>query len=176
NADGVVPARGDDLISGKYPWYRFYETGDGKYLHLGALEWRFWKNFCAAIDRPDWIDKQMSTGAEADAIGEAIAALFKSADRDHWVDTLAPLDTCVAPVWTLEEARDSELFRERDMFVESEHPTDGKIVQAALPLTMTDFTFTARPAPALGADTMDILRAAGYSDGEIDELTTQRVI
>lgn len=176
NAEGAVPGRGDDIISGRYPWYRFYPTGDGKHVHLGALEWRFWKNFCHAVGHPEWTDKQMALGAEGEAIGAAIATLFMSRGRDHWIETLAPLDTCVAPVLTLEEAMASELFRAREMFVEYDHPVDGKIVQAAFPLKMSDFEFTLRPAPLHGEHSHEILREAGLGNAEIEALAAEGVI
>jgi crotonobetainyl-CoA:carnitine CoA-transferase CaiB-like acyl-CoA transferase len=176
NAEGRVPERGRDIISGRHPWYRFYETGDGRYVHLGALEWRFWKNFCEAIDRPEWRDQQMATGAEAEAITEAIATLFRSGERDHWVATLASLDTCVAPVLTLQEAYANEHFRAREMFVEYDHPVDGKIVQAAFPLKMSGFEFTLTPAPRHGEHTAEVLSAAGYDARAVETLAEAGVV
>lgn len=176
NAEGRTPERGNDVISGRHPWYRFYQTSDGRYVHLGALEWRFWRNFCEAIGHPAWSELQMAEGAEADAMGEEIAALFRTDTRDHWVAKLAPLDTCVAPVLTLEEARESELFRAREMFVEYDHPVDGKIVQAAFPVKMDRFHFRAMPAPLHGEHTREILAEAGVDESELAELAREGVI
>jgi crotonobetainyl-CoA:carnitine CoA-transferase CaiB-like acyl-CoA transferase len=176
NAEGRTPERGNDIISGRYPWYRFYETSDGKYVHLGALEWRFWKNFCEAVGRPEWSDRQMAEAPEAEAIADAIARLFKTNTRDHWLETLAPLETCVAPVLSMEEARDSALFRAREMFVAYDHPVDGRIVQAAFPVKMDGFSFTATPAPLHGEHTEEILREAGYDDAELGALARTGII
>jgi crotonobetainyl-CoA:carnitine CoA-transferase CaiB-like acyl-CoA transferase len=112
----------------------------------------------------------MAEGAEAEAMGEDIAALFRTDTRDHWVAKLAPLDTCVAPVLTLEEARESE------MFVEYDHPVDGKIVQAAFPVKMDRFHFRAMPAPLHGEHTREILAEAGVDESELAELTREGVI
>ncbi|MDP6620959.1 MAG: CaiB/BaiF CoA-transferase family protein [Alphaproteobacteria bacterium] len=176
NADGSVPERGNDIISGQYPWYGFYETSDGKYVHLGALEWRFWQNFCDAIGQPEWGEQQFASGAQADEIRAGVAAHLLTNTRDHWVETLGPLDTCVAPVWTLKEAHESALFRAREMFVEYDHPVDGKIVQAAFPLKMTDFEFEVRPAPLHGEHTSEILDEAGFDEAEQEGLRAADVI
>ena len=166
NADGSVPERGNDIISGQYPWYGFYETSDGKYVHLGALEWRFWQNFCDAIGQPEWGEQQFASGPQEDEIRAGVTAHLLTNTRDHWVETLAPLDTCVAPVWTLKEAHESALFQAREMFVEYDHPVDGKIVQAAFPLKMTDFEFEVRLAPLHGEHTDEILAEAGLDQAE----------
>jgi formyl-CoA transferase len=145
-------------------------------VHLGALEWRFWQNFCDAIGHSEWGEKQYAEGPEAAAIHAAIAAHFLTDTRDHWVETLAHLDTCVAPVWTLEEAHESALFRAREMFVEYDHPVDGKIVQAAFPLKMTDFDFEVRPAPLHGEHTNEVLAEAGLDETELEGLRGAGVI
>ena len=79
--------------------------------------------------------------------GAAIAALFRSQSRSHWVERPAPLDTCVAPVPTLEEAMESEHFRARGMVLEYDHPVDGEIVEAAFALKISGIRLTVRPAP-----------------------------
>lgn len=176
NADGAVPERGNDLISGKYPWYRYYQCGDGRYVHLGALEWRFWRNFCEAVGHPEWTDSQMAEGAEGEAIAAAIGEIFAANSRDHWVGELAHLDTCVAPVWTLAEAHASDLFAAREMFVEYDHPQDGKFVQASFPLKMSDYRFELGLPPRHGEHTGEILRQAGIGDDELTALAGAGVI
>lgn len=92
------------------------------------------------------------------------------------METLAHLDTCVAPVLTLEEARDNEHFRAREMFVEYDHPVDGRIVQAAFPLKMTGFEFTLAPAPLHGEHSTAILRAAGYDMAAVEHLVEAGIV
>jgi len=176
NANGRSPERGNELISGRYPWYRYYATSDGKHVHLGALEWRFWRNFCEAVGHPEWTDKQLAEGAEADAIAATIADIFAAKTRDELVAELAPKDTCVAPVLTPKEAAGSALFRDRSMLVDYRHPTDGAFVQAAFPVRMTGFEFEAGPAPGHGEHSRDVLREAGLDKAEIEALAADGVI
>jgi crotonobetainyl-CoA:carnitine CoA-transferase CaiB-like acyl-CoA transferase len=176
NLLGRSPERGHEMISGRYPWYRFYQTADGGYVHLGALEWRFWRNFCDAIDRPHWAERQMAEGAESEAMADEIAKLFRTRSRDDWVAELAPKDTCVAPVLSPEEAAESELLRSRGMLADYAHPEDENFRQPAFPVAMTGYTFEARTAPRHGEHSRTILEEAGLDESEIDELARDGVV
>lgn len=56
--DENLPQRGNMRITGRYACYQVYQTKDGRYMSLGALEEKFWKNFCEALGREDLIPKQ----------------------------------------------------------------------------------------------------------------------
>jgi crotonobetainyl-CoA:carnitine CoA-transferase CaiB-like acyl-CoA transferase len=176
-ATGRMPERGGDLISGKYPWYDFYQAADGGYVHLGALEWRFWRNFCDAVGRPEWADRQMAEGAEAEAMRAEIAAYFRREDRDALVARLAPLDTCVAPVLRLEECARAEAFRDRGLFVEVEDPRDGVVAHIAFPVRFDGAAPTApQPAPGWGEHSEAVLRAIDLPTAEIAALRDDGII
>ena len=58
-ADGRAGARrGTDLLNGGAACYGVYETADSGYISLGAVESGFWRNFCAAVGRDDWAERQ----------------------------------------------------------------------------------------------------------------------
>ena len=111
-----------------------------------------------------------------EAFGAAIAALFRSQSRGHWVERLAPLDTCVAPVPTLEEVMESEHFRAREIFVECDHPGDGKIVRAAFTLKISGARLSVRPAPLQGEHSDEILCGAGFDGAAIAAMAAAGVI
>jgi crotonobetainyl-CoA:carnitine CoA-transferase CaiB-like acyl-CoA transferase len=170
---GVSPARGGHRLSGGFSGYGFYETKDGKYMSLGALEPKFWANFCRAVGREDLIAKHevAVAGAEAAAITAELAALFKTRTRDEWTRLLEPADCCAAPVLSIAEALDNEQFRARGMVVEVEHREDGRFRQFALPVQFSDFAFSVdRPAPRHGEHTAEVLAEAGLSKDEIAAL------
>ena len=168
---GAPPERGRERLSGGFPAYGFYEAKDGGHVSLGALEPKFWGNFCRAVGREDWIDRHEATGAEAEALRAELAALFKTRTRDDWARLLDDADCCLAPVLTIAEALDNEQFRARNMLVEVDHREDGRIKQFALPLQFSDFAFTVdRPAPRHGEHTAEVLAEAGLSGDEIAAL------
>jgi alpha-methylacyl-CoA racemase len=86
------------LLTGGAACYRIYETADGRYLTVAALEPKFWRNLCALLDRPDLIES-----AFAPRLPE-LEELFRSRTQREWLELLEGKDTCVGPVLTLAEA------------------------------------------------------------------------
>ena len=89
------------LLTGGVACYRIYETADGRYLTVAALEPKFWRNLCALLERPDLIDRAFEP-----ALPE-LADLFRSRSLHDWRTLLEGKDTCVGPVLTLAEAADA---------------------------------------------------------------------
>lgn len=87
--DRKLPERGDMLLTGRYACYQVYQTKDGRHVSLGALEPKFWKNFCEAIGRRDLIHKQYVEGEERLRIIEEIQNLFKTKTQKEWVEVKA---------------------------------------------------------------------------------------
>jgi alpha-methylacyl-CoA racemase len=163
--DGEVPRRGEGQLTGAFVCYYPYEAADG-WVTCGALEPKFWAAFCNAVDRPDLIEKQYSSPGSPE--WEQIAAVFRSRTRAEWRAFNDEHDARIEPVLDLDQALDSELFREREMVVEVEQPELGAVRLLGLPVKLSrtpgDPT---RPAPGLGEHTEEVLRAAGFAADEI---------
>ncbi len=166
--DGEVPERGRGSLNGGLACYLPYEASDG-WVTCGALESKFWRNFCEGVGRPDLIDKQFVAPGSED--WREIAAIFKSRSREEWRAFNDEHDAMIEPVLDLDEALDSELVREREMVVNLEQPELGPVRLLGLPVKLSRTPGEAtRPAPALGEDTEAVLRDAGFGDGEIAAL------
>ena len=166
--DGVVPQRGGGSLSGGIACYLPYEAADG-WVTCGALEPKFWRNFCDGVDRTDLIDKQFAAPDSDD--GQAIAAVFRERTRQEWTAFNDEHDAMIEPVLDLDEALDSELVRERQMVVEMEQPGLGAIRLLGLPIKLDRTPGDAtRPAPALGEHTAEVLGEAGFTEGEVASL------
>ena len=94
---GHAPARGAVLLNGGAACYRVYETGDGRFVALGALEAKFWAAFCRAVGHDPWIARQDEPMPQEALIGE-VAALFAGAPLAAWVSRLEGVDCCFQPV------------------------------------------------------------------------------
>lgn len=101
-----VPEIGGGRIS-----YAIYETKDGRFVTLGALEDKFWRNFCELANRPDWIPwAECAPGTPQHG---QVAAFFKSKNWAEWYDLSLVHDCCLAPVLSAAERLEHPFFRGR---------------------------------------------------------------
>jgi crotonobetainyl-CoA:carnitine CoA-transferase CaiB-like acyl-CoA transferase len=112
--DGLNGSGG--LLGGGVPCYNVYRTADRRWLAVGALELKFWERLCRALDREDWTSRHWSLGQaiggpDAAALTHDLAARIATQPLAVWLDLLEPLDCCVSPILTAEEARRHLLFR-----------------------------------------------------------------
>ena len=96
------PGPGHDVLTGRYACYDIYGCSDGKWVAVGAIEGHFYANLCRELGCEQWIEKQYDDAVQ-DEIRAAFAAALASRPRDEWVAQLAPANTCVAPVWEIDE-------------------------------------------------------------------------
>ena len=101
-ARGDLPNRGEALLSGGAACYRIYQTADGRFVTLSALEPKFWRGFCEAVGRPDWIARQADPLPQT-ALTTELAALFAGRDLAAWKDLLDPVDCCFEALPTIAE-------------------------------------------------------------------------
>ena len=133
-AESKVPHRGEPELTGGIACYFPYETKDGKWVSLGALEPKFWQNWCNGAGRPDLIEKQFEHPDSEE--GAEIAAVFRERTRDEWTAFAGEHDCCLEPILDLDEALDSELVRARGMVVELDQPGIGAVKQVGAPIKL----------------------------------------
>ena len=178
DAAGDEGAAGD-ILSGRYACYNLYETRDGRWLSVGALEPKFWAALCRAVGLEELIQEQFAGGDDRQARAvETLARAFKSRDADDWLALFGDEDVCVAPVNSLDEALDSRHFRERGTFESVPHPRAGDIdlLGVAPKLTETPGRLSHAPPPRLGEHTREVLLWAGLPAEEVEELERARVV
>jgi crotonobetainyl-CoA:carnitine CoA-transferase CaiB-like acyl-CoA transferase len=176
-ADGEDLMPGDSFLTGKYACYRVYETKDGRYMGLAALEPQFWKDFCETIEREDLIEYQFSEGERQVDLIAGVSEIFKDKTRAEWIALFKAADCCCEPVHSVSEALTDPQLLARDMILEIDHPTEGPIKQAGIPVKFSETPgeITLVP-PGHGEHTMEILRALGYEEEEIRKMGEQGVI
>ena len=86
-------------LTGELPYYRIYETADGEFITLAALEPHFWQRFCELVERPDLLDRRRDAEEE-------LTTLFRTRDFSDWWQLFEGQDVCVGPVATLATASD----------------------------------------------------------------------
>jgi crotonobetainyl-CoA:carnitine CoA-transferase CaiB-like acyl-CoA transferase len=174
---GNLPKPGHEMLTGKFPCYNVYETKDNRYVAVGALEAKFWATLCTAIERPALIEHQYATGKKREEVIGELREIFRSKGKDEWVALFKNHDICFAPVNTLDEVYEDEQLNHRRMFLEMDHPSDGRIKQINSPLKYVGAEEKHDvPAPAYGEHTDEILRQLGYTDQAIEKLHNDGIV
>jgi crotonobetainyl-CoA:carnitine CoA-transferase CaiB-like acyl-CoA transferase len=177
SVDNKSPKTAANLLDGGNAWYNVYETKDKRYIAIGMLEEKFWRTFCNAIGRPDYIPIQFSPRPEQEKMIDELGKLFASKTADEWIEILAPLDACVSKVNNLEEALNDPHLKYRGMIIELDHPVEGNIKGLGFPIKFSETPYSIRiPPPTFGQHTAEILSELGYSPEAIKGLKDKGVI
>jgi len=103
NAGQMNENRGSNILDTGAPWYNVYETKDGKYVSIGAIEERFYKELLTRL-KLDEAQYPQHERAKWPLHKAAFAATFKTKTRDEWVKVFEGSDACFAPVLSWSEA------------------------------------------------------------------------
>jgi crotonobetainyl-CoA:carnitine CoA-transferase CaiB-like acyl-CoA transferase len=102
-ATGQLPARGDGVLTGRYACYRVYETADGRWIAVGALEPKFWQALCGALGCDHFIADQFAESPRREEIIAELARILHTRTAADWFERLRPVDCCVTPVCNVAE-------------------------------------------------------------------------
>ena len=145
--------------------YTVYETADGQWLALGALEPKFWAGFCERIDRPELTRLQHAEGEERARVLRDVRDVMRARTRDEWLARFASADVCLTTIYKPDEVAADPHVIARNVVssvsgIAHVAPLGGEV----------------RSAPALGAHTDEILDAAGIDASQRARLRASGVI
>jgi alpha-methylacyl-CoA racemase len=158
--------RGVNFIDTGAPFYEVYETADGKWFAVGAIEPQFYAELLdvmglegeelpAQMDRDRWPE-----------VKERFAEVFRARSRDEWAELFSGTDACGAPVLSPWEAHMHPHNAERQTFVE----VAGVLQPGPAPRFSRTPSRIQRPPPIVGQDTDEVLRAWGIEAARIERL------
>ncbi len=160
-----------------------YRCGDGRWFLLNALnDERDWPQLLRALERPDLdADPRFATTparrANARALVPVLDAIFATRPWAEWHRRLHAHGLTFGEVATVDDARHDRQMTESGALVPFDDPRAGAPLTVASPVWLDGVDKVApRMAPELGEHSVEILREAGYSDGEIDTLLAARTI
>jgi len=177
-ADGRTPSPGDDFLNHGYACYNVYETRDGQYMALGALEPQFWKAFCEAVGRTGWNQPgYFEPGPHQATLTREVATLFREKDRAEWVALLQGVDCCCEPVLSLAEVMEDPDAKARGMVVDLVHESWGAYRQLGIApkFSLTPGSIRSH-APELGEHTREILGTLGFTSEQIEGLRNKGIV
>jgi len=176
-ATGEEPVAGETLITGTFPFYSLYETKDGEWLSVAAVEPKFWERMCELIGAPELSGKQFVEAAERGAVAETLASRFRERTLAEWESMFFAEALPIAGVRRMPEVVNDPQVKARGLLPAVEVPGVGKLRVIAHPAKHTA-TETRNPArvPTKGQDTEAILRSLGYSSRQIGAFAKNNVI
>jgi crotonobetainyl-CoA:carnitine CoA-transferase CaiB-like acyl-CoA transferase len=165
-------------LAGGLPHYSVYATADRRHVTLGALEPKFLLNFLERVGRPELAPLAVGDEVQRQRLQMELTAIFASRTRAAWTDFLVDVDTCFAPVNTLDETLHDPQVEALGLFTSVDHPRLGQLPQISPPFTFstTPATATKRPPPDLGEHTAEILGELGLSPDQIRSLAERKIV
>jgi crotonobetainyl-CoA:carnitine CoA-transferase CaiB-like acyl-CoA transferase len=174
--NGQQPKRAQGFLSHRYACYNTYETADGRFISIGAVEKRFWRQLCDVLGVSEYAELQYNEQHRKEII-DYMRKAFKRKTLDEWDAVLGDLEICWGRVQSLSEVLEDPLFRQRKMVVEIKG-NDGKTSKTlGVPVKLSETPGAVRTPPVnFGASTPDILRELGYSEKEIKRFEKDGVV
>lgn len=163
--------RGQNMLDGGAYFYDTYETKDGRYMSVGALEPQFFQLFKDNLDLPE-LSQFVADDKEQEAAKTLVRLKFLEKTQDEWSQIFENIDACVYPVLELHEAEKHDHNQERKSFQE----IDGiKVPRPAPRLSRTPGVVSEEPIDALeGA--IEALKELQLTSKELEELVNEYVL
>ena len=165
--------RQDNILDGGAPFYRCYETKDGKFISVASIEAKFYdlllektglkdqQNLPAQLDKARWPEMHLR-----------FESAFKTKTRDEWCEIMEGSDVCFAPVLTFNEAPNHPHNQARKTFVDVE----GVFQPNPAPRFSRTPGSVKGSAPGYGQNTRDGLLGWGFRESEIDSLEEKNIV
>ncbi len=166
-----VEQRGANMLDSGAHYYDTYETSDGKYVAVGAIEAKFYRELLRLSGlEGEKLPAQNETSSWS-AMKQRLTAIFRTKTRDEWCRIMEGTEVCFAPVLSMSEAAAHPHNRHRATLVE----VDGVTQPAPAPRFSRTPGAIQRPPSASGADTETALRDWGFSSAEVERLVASGV-
>ncbi len=161
--------------------YQALACADG-YITIGAANDRLFERLCSLLGHPEWSSdpeyaNDTARVANRQALAERIEAVTKLRPRAHWLALFEDHGVPCGPINSYADVFDDEQIAAREMVVETDHPTLGRLRTLGSPLKMSRTPpRPGRPAPLLGQHTDAVLREAGYAPADVAALRAAGVV
>ncbi|XP_063973206.1 alpha-methylacyl-CoA racemase [Diachasmimorpha longicaudata] len=164
--------RGQNIVDCGVHFYDTYETKDGKFMAVGALESNFYSIF---LEKLGLTDEEVPQFSNFEENREKLSAIFKQKTQDEWSRIFDGTDACVTPVLSIEQAPNHPHNKFQNSFAVG---NDGIVVPKPSPRlsrTPGKSNFEEKN-PVPGENSREILSEFGFGANEIDEYVSSGVV
>jgi alpha-methylacyl-CoA racemase len=160
--------RGVNILDTGAPWYDVYETKDGKYVSIGAIEARFFSELLSRLKLDESKLSPQHDRAGWPQMRQLFSQVFRSRTRDEWCQVFEGSDACFAPVLSWSEARRDPHNAARRSFVD----VQGIPQPAPAPRFSRTAAAVRRPPPERGEGGAQALADWGFGAPDVDRLAS----
>ncbi|XP_044287525.1 alpha-methylacyl-CoA racemase [Varanus komodoensis] len=166
--------RGENLLDSGAPFYETYKTADGKFMAVGAIEPQFYEQLIHGLG----LDSQKLPGqmsfSDWPEMKKIFVEVFSKKTQKEWCEIFDNTDACVTPVLTFDKVASYPHNKERGSFLKNDQEEISP--RPAPLLSRTPATPTSKRDPFIGEHSKEILLEYGFSEEEISQLCSLRVI
>ena len=163
---------GTNALDSGAPFYQTYETADGGYMSVGAIEQRFYAELLEGLGLDSSTLPHQHDTAKWPEMIERFNEIFKTKTRDQWTAVFEGKDACVSPVLNLDEVNTHAHNRERELIID----VNGVSQPAPAPRLSRTPGKAQEAKGTRGANTKEVLSELGYSDSKIQDFIKDDVI
>lgn len=165
-----VDERGGNILDGGAHFYNTYETKDGKFMAVGALEPNFYRLLLEGLGLNE---DNVPQNCDWENSKELFAKVFSSKTQAEWCKVFNDTDSCVVPVLEFDRALEHPHNAHRRSFIPCK---DGPAVPGPSPILSRTPAAPDMEEPYAGEHTVEILKEHGLSDVEVQELVDAEVV
>ena len=165
------PKRGHERLFGRYACYNIYPVRNGRFLTVAALEPKFWKALCTALDREDLIPDQYVEGDQQQVLIAELTRIFQKKSVAEWMEVFGEEDVCVAEVREISRSVQDEHLGDRGI-VTPVRGADGTVYEqlGVFPKLSDAPGYVSGDAPARGEHTRQVLKSVNFTAKRINEM------
>jgi crotonobetainyl-CoA:carnitine CoA-transferase CaiB-like acyl-CoA transferase len=171
-----LPAAGETIVTGVFPFYNLYETKDGRWLSVACVEGKFWRRLCELLGLAAHIDEQFAGGEVGKHVMRNLQEAFRRRTLAAWTELFDAEDLPVSPVRTMDEVVDDPHVKARGLLPLVSVGAGKRRVLAHPAKLHASGVRTPANAPRRGEHTDEVLRWAGFTRSQIAALRAKGAV
>ncbi|XP_063334380.1 alpha-methylacyl-CoA racemase [Pelmatolapia mariae] len=167
-------SRGENMLDSGAPFYDTYQTSDGQFMAVGAIEPQFYKQLLKGLELDAGeLPSQMSFD-DWPELRRIFTERFASKTQAEWSEIFDGTSACVTPVLSFDQVSSHPHNRERGSFMKDSSGEESPRPAPVLSRTPAEPCLTSDPV--IGEHTAEVLQEYGFTSSQINQMLSAGVI